>query len=253
LRLCRLKVRGAPQWGMIEGDLVTPLAGPPWDEVRKTAAAIPLATARLLPPCEPTKIIAVGLNYRAHAAEMGKELPEEPLLFLKAPSALLPPDGTVLLPKQSSRVEYEGELALVIGKMVSRVNASQALKCVTGFTCLDDVTARDIQRREGLYTHAKGFDTFCPVGPWLETDIPDPQALDLQLRVNGVVRQQGSTADMIFPVAEVIAFISHIMTLYPGDLITTGTPPGVGPLVAADIVEVEISGIGTLRHSVVAA
>jgi 2-keto-4-pentenoate hydratase/2-oxohepta-3-ene-1,7-dioic acid hydratase in catechol pathway len=158
-----------------------------------------------------------------------------------------------VLPRQSSRVEHEGELALVIGKPASKVNASQALEYVKGYTCLDDVTARDIQRKEKVYARAKGFDTFCPVGPWLETEIADPQALDVELRVNGLLRQKGSTADMIFPVAEVVAFISHIMTLYPGDLITTGTPPGVGPLVAGDSVEVEIAGIGVLRHTVSAA
>jgi 2-keto-4-pentenoate hydratase/2-oxohepta-3-ene-1,7-dioic acid hydratase in catechol pathway len=250
VRLCRLEVGGAPRWGVIEGELVTPLAAPPWEEVRKVAGAMPLATAKLLPPCEPTKIVAVGLNYRAHATEMGKELPEEPLLFLKAPSSLLPPGGAVVLPRQSSRVEHEGELALVIGRTASKVNAARALEYVKGFTCLDDVTARDIQRREKVYARAKGFDTFCPVGPWLETEIEDPQALALELRVNGAVRQKGTTADMIFPVAEVIAFISHIMTLHPGDLITTGTPPGVGLLVAGDSVEVEIAGIGVLRHTV---
>lgn len=250
MRLCRLEVGGTPRWGVIEGELVTPLAAPPWEEVRKVAGEMPLATAKLLPPCEPTKIVAVGLNYRAHATEMGKELPEEPLLFLKAPSSLLPPGGAVVLPRQSSRVEHEGELALVIGRTASKVNASHALEYVRGFTCLDDVTARDIQRREKVYARAKGFDTFCPVGPWLETEIEDPQALALELRVNGAVRQKGTTADMIFPVAEVVAFISHIMTLYPGDLITTGTPPGVGPLVAGDSVEVEIAGIGVLRHTV---
>lgn len=253
MRLCRLDVGGTPRWGVIEGELVTPLAAPPWENVRKIAGAMPLATARLLPPCEPTKVVAVGLNYRAHAAEMGKERPEEPLLFLKAPSSLLPHGGTVVLPRQSSRVEHEGELALVIGKPASKVNASQALEYVKGYTCLDDVTARDIQRKEKVYARAKGFDTFCPVGPWLETEIADPQALDVELRVNGLLRQKGSTADMIFPVAEVVAFISHIMTLYPGDLITTGTPPGVGPLVAGDSVEVEIAGIGVLRHTVSAA
>ena len=253
MRLCRLEVGGAPRWGVIEGEVVTPIAGPPWEEVRRAAGAMPLASAKLLPPCEPTKIVAVGLNYRAHAAEMGKELPEEPLLFLKAPSSLLPPGGAVVLPRQSSRVEHEGELALVIGRTASKVNASHALEYVRGFTCLDDVTARDIQRREKAYARAKGFDTFCPVGPWLETEIEDPQALALELRVNGEVRQKGSTADMIFPVAEVVAFISHIMTLHPGDLITTGTPPGVGRLVAGDSVEVEIAGIGVLRHTVSAA
>ena len=250
MRLCRLEVGGTPRWGVIEDELVTPLAAPPWEEVRKVAGAMPLASAKLLPPCEPTKIVAVGLNYRAHATEMGKELPEEPLLFLKAPSSLLPPGGAVVLPRQSSRVEHEGELALVIGRTASKVNASHALEYVRGFTCLDDLTARDIQRREKVYARAKGFDTFCPVGPWLETEIEDPQALALELRVNGAVRQKGTTADMIFPVAEVVAFISHIMTLYPGDLITTGTPPGVGPLVAGDSVEVEIAGIGVLRHTV---
>jgi len=250
VRLCRLDVGGAPRWGVIEGDLVTPLEEAPWLQLRKAGGAMPLATATLLPPCEPTKVVAVGLNYKAHAAEMGKELPEEPLLFLKAPSSLLAPGGTVVVPKQSKRVEHEGELALVIKKTASKVSASEALNFVAGFTCLDDVTARDIQRREKVYTRAKGFDTFCPVGPWLETDVPDPQALTLELRVNGAVRQKGSTADMIFPVAEVIAFISHIMTLLPGDLITTGTPPGVGPLGPGDAVEVEIAGIGTLRHSV---
>jgi 2-keto-4-pentenoate hydratase/2-oxohepta-3-ene-1,7-dioic acid hydratase in catechol pathway len=250
VRLCRLEVAGVARWGVIEGERVTPLSEPPWEGVRRIAGATPLATAKLLPPCEPTKIVAVGLNYRAHAAEMGKELPEEPLLFLKAPSALLPPGGAVVLPGQSTRVEHEGELALVIGRTASKVRVGQALEYVKGFTCLDDVTARDIQRREKVYTRAKGFDTFCPVGPWLETEIADPQALALELRVNGEVRQRGSTADMIFPVAEVVAFVSHIMTLYPGDLITTGTPPGVGPLAAGDRVEVEIEGIGVLRHSV---
>ncbi|MBZ5589099.1 MAG: fumarylacetoacetate hydrolase family protein [Acidobacteriia bacterium] len=250
MRLCRLEVGGTPRWGVIEGDLVTPLAAPPWEGVRRIAGALPLATTTLLPPCEPSKIVAVGLNYRAHAAEMGKELPEEPLLFLKAPSALLAPGGIVVLPKQSSRVEFEGELALVIGRTATRVTAPDALEHVLGYTCLDDVTARDIQRREKVYARAKGFDTFCPVGPWIETDIEDPQLLDIELRLNGVVRQHASTSDMIFPVAEVVAFVSHIMTLYPGDLITTGTPPGVGPLVAGDTVEVEIAGIGVLRHGV---
>jgi 2-keto-4-pentenoate hydratase/2-oxohepta-3-ene-1,7-dioic acid hydratase in catechol pathway len=250
VRLCRFDVEGAPRWGVIEGELVTPLEEAPWLRVRKAGGAMPLATAKLLPPCEATKVVAVGLNYKAHAAEMGKELPEEPLLFLKAPSSLLAPGGTVVVPKQSKRVEHEGELALVIKKAASKVSASAALDFVAGFTCLDDVTARDIQRREKVYTRAKGFDTFCPVGPWLETEVADPQALALELRVNGVVRQKGSTADMIFPVAEVIAFISHIMTLLPGDLITTGTPPGVGSLGPGDTVEVEIAGIGTLRHSV---
>ncbi len=250
MRLCRLEVGGAARWGVIQGELVGLLRGSPWSDSAPLGGSVPLAEARLLPPCEPTKIVAIGLNYRAHAAEMGKRLPDEPLLFLKAPSALLAPGGDVLLPADSTQVEHEGELALVIGRTARQVRAEEALQFVLGYTCLDDVTARDIQRREKVYARAKGYDTFCPVGPWLATDIPNPQDLDLELRVNGVVRQRSSTADMIHSVAEVIAFVSRIMTLYPGDLITTGTPPGVGPLAPGDIVEVEISGLGTLTHGV---
>ncbi len=250
MRLCRLAVAGTPRWGVIEDDLITLLEAPPWEGVRKVGGAVPLAGAALLPPCEPSKIVCVGLNYRAHAAEQGKAVPAEPLLFLKTPSTLLPPGGEVLLPPESQEVHYEGELALVVGKRARRVAAAGALDHVLGYTCLDDVTARDIQRREKVYTHAKGFDTFCPVGPWLETGIDDPQALELTLRVNGEVRQHGPTSDMIFPVAEVIEYVSRFMTLEPGDLITTGTPPGVGPLAGGDTVEVEITGIGTLVHGV---
>ncbi len=250
MRYCRLTVGDTPRWGRIEDELVTLLDGPPWSGARPLGGAVPLAGARLLPPCEPTKIVCVGLNYRAHAAEMGKPLPDEPLLFLKAPSALLPPGDAVVLPPSSQRVEHEGELALVIGRTTRGATRAKALEHVLGYTCLDDVTARDIQRREKVYTRAKGFDTFCPVGPWLETEVGDPQNLEVVLKVNGEVRQRGTTADMIFSVAEVVAFISEIMTLYPGDLISTGTPPGVGPLAAGDTVEVAIAGIGTLIHGV---
>jgi 2-keto-4-pentenoate hydratase/2-oxohepta-3-ene-1,7-dioic acid hydratase in catechol pathway len=253
MRLCRIEIGGTARWGVIHGELVTLLGGAPWCDAAPLGGAVPLATARLLPPCEPTKIVAVGLNYRAHAAEMGKPLPDEPLLFLKSPAALLAPGGDVLLPPDSAQVEHEGELALVIGRTAHRVQPEDALQFVLGYTCLDDVTARDIQRREKVYARAKGYDTFCPVGPWLETDLPDPQNLHLTLRVNGVVRQRSSTADMIHSVAEILAFVSRIMTLNPGDLVTTGTPPGVGPLAAGDTVEVEISGIGTLTHGVKAA
>lgn len=252
MKLCRLEVGGTARWGVIQGELIALLRGSPWSDSALLGGSVPLAGSRLLPPCEPSKIVAIGLNYRAHAAEMGKPLPAEPLLFLKAPSALLAPGGDVLLPADSTQVEYEGELALVIGRTARHVRPDEALQFVLGYTCLDDVTARDVQRREKVYARAKGYDTFCPVGPWLETDITDPQNLELQLRVNGVVRQASSTADMIHSVAEILAFVSRIMTLYPGDVVTTGTPPGVGPLAAGDLVEVEISRIGTLTHNVVA-
>lgn len=253
MKLCRIQVGGAPRWGHVQGELITLLRGSPWDDPAPLGGSVPLAGSQLLPPCEPTKIVAVALNYRAHAAEMGKELPSEPLLFLKAPSALLPPGGEVVLPEDSSQVEHEAELALVIGRTARRVSTGEALSCVLGYTCLDDVTARDIRKRETVYARAKGYDTFCPVGPWLETEVGNPQDLLIELRVNGRVRQRSSTADMIFSVAEIISFISRIMTLYPGDLVTTGTPAGVGPLRAGDLVEVEISGIGALTHGVRAA
>jgi 2-keto-4-pentenoate hydratase/2-oxohepta-3-ene-1,7-dioic acid hydratase in catechol pathway len=251
MRLCRLEVAGVARWGAIEGELVHLLAAPPWRSFERVGGAVPLASARLLPPCEPSKIVAIGLNYRAHAAEMGKPLPEEPLIFLKAPSALLAPGACVVLSAQSGEVEHEGELAFVISKTASSVQASAALGHVLGYTCLDDVTARDIQRKEKVHARAKGFDTFCPAGPWLETEVGDPQSLELSLSVNGELRQHSTTGDMIFSVAEIIAFISAVMTLFPGDLVTTGTPPGVGALKAGDEVAVEISRIGVLRHSVV--
>ena len=250
MKLCRIEVAGAPRWGIVEEPLVTLLARPPWEGIERVGGAVPLSGARLLPPCTPTKIVCVGLNYRAHAVEMGKELPPEPLIFLKAPSALLPPGGEVELPRASQQVEHEGELAVVIGRRARHLRVSEALEAVLGFTCADDVTARDIQRREKVYAHAKGFDTFCPVGPWVVSDLADPQALALELRVGGEPRQHASTADMIFPVAEVLAYVSSVMTLEPGDLLLTGTPPGVGPLRAGDAVEVEIAGIGVLRHGV---
>jgi len=250
MKLARVKVAGKAYWAVVEGELLQLLAKPPWEGVTPLGGSIPLAGAELLPPAEPSKIVCVGLNSKAHAQEMGKELPQEPLLFLKSPAALLPPGGAVQLPPDSQRVEHEGELALVIGRRAKNLRPEEALAAVLGYTCLDDVTARDIQRREKVYARAKGYDTFCPVGPWLATDIADPQRLTITLTVNGQLRQQGSTADMIFSVAELLAFISRIMTLEPGDLVSTGTPPGVGPLAPGDQVAVTIPEIGTLHHTV---
>ncbi len=250
MKLARVLVAGQARWGIVAEDRITLLSAAPWQDPQPLGGSIPLLEAQLLPPAEPTKIVCVGLNYRAHAQEMGKDLPSEPLLFLKSPQALLSPGGTVILPPDSQQVEHEGELALVVAKPAKNVKVEEALTYVLGYTCLDDVTARDIQRREKVYARAKGYDTFCPVGPFLETDIADPQNLTLTLKVNGEVRQKGSTSDMIFTVAEVVAFISRIMTLQPGDLISTGTPPGVGPLRPGDAVEVIIPEVGTLTHGV---
>jgi 2-keto-4-pentenoate hydratase/2-oxohepta-3-ene-1,7-dioic acid hydratase in catechol pathway len=198
----------------------------------------------------PTKILGVGLNYRAHAVEMKKQLPEEPLFFLKPPSALIGDGDAIVRPRGWQRMDFEGELAVVIGRRARRVAAGDALSYVRGYTCLNDVTVRDLQVKDVQYTRAKGFDTFCPVGPRVVSGL-DPRALRITTRVNGQVRQDSTTADLIFDVPAVIAAASRFCTLEEGDVITTGTPPGVGPLVAGDVVEIEIDGIGVLKNHVV--
>jgi 2-keto-4-pentenoate hydratase/2-oxohepta-3-ene-1,7-dioic acid hydratase in catechol pathway len=205
---------------------------------------------RLLDPIRPSKIVCVGRNYREHAAELGNKMPDEPLLFLKAPSAIILSDEEIVLPSASQQVEHEGELGVVIGRVARNIPMHEdPLSYVLGYTCVNDVTARDLQRKDVQFTRGKSFDTFCPVGPWIETDI-DPANAVVQTRLNGEVKQKGNTADMAFPVAFLIRYISEIMTLYPGDLIATGTPAGVSRMKPGDIVEVEVGGIGILKNRV---
>ncbi len=213
-----------------------------------TGETLPV-NAQLLPPTTPTKIVAVGRNYAEHAKELGNEAPSEPIIFLKPPSALLAPNGTIVRPSQSQRVDYEGELAMVIGKRARNVAAARWREFVLGFTCANDVTARDLQKKDVQFTRGKGFDTFCPLGPCIETEL-DPSDLALTTRVNGVIKQSGRTSMMVFSCGVILEFISAVMTLEPGDVILTGTPAGVGPLASGDTVEVEIEGIGTLRNHV---
>jgi 2-keto-4-pentenoate hydratase/2-oxohepta-3-ene-1,7-dioic acid hydratase in catechol pathway len=224
----------------------------PWLGGRAEGARSAWTGNDLEAPVQPSKILCIGRNYVAHAKELGHEVPREPLLFLKPPSALLAPARTILLPKESERVEHEAELGVVIGARCKGVPAERALEHVFGYTCVADVTARDLQRKDVQFTRAKGFDTFCPVGPWIETDL-DPRALRIRCRVNGATRQDGSTKDMIFDVPALVAYASRMMTLEPGDLLVTGTPEGVGPLVAGDTLEIEIDGIGVLVERVAAA
>ena len=205
-----------------------------------------------LPLSAPGKIIAVGLNYRSHAAELGMELPREPLIFLKPPSAVIAAGEAIVLPPQSRRVDFEGELAVVIGKRARNLDVAEAEKCVLGYTCANDVTARDLQERDGQWTRAKSFDTFCPLGPHVESEALAPGTL-VESYVNGEPRQGAPIADMIFSPLKLVSFISGIMTLEPGDVILTGTPPGVGPLAAGDRVQVKIADIGELTNTVVAA
>jgi 2-keto-4-pentenoate hydratase/2-oxohepta-3-ene-1,7-dioic acid hydratase in catechol pathway len=255
MKLCRYTTRaGEAHYGFIEGPEVFPLAS---DEVFRLPFAPPatgpahaLARVTLLAPVVPSKIVCVGRNYREHAAELGNPMPVEPLLFLKAPSALVGPGATIELPPASARVEHEGELAVVIGRAARRLaDTENPLDYVLGYTCLNDVTARDLQRKDVQFTRGKSFDTFCPTGPHVETDL-DPLDVQVVTRVNGEVRQQGRTSAMAFPVPYLIRYISHVMTLHPGDLIATGTPAGVGPLADGDTVEVEVGGVGILRNHV---
>jgi len=205
---------------------------------------------RLLELLAPSKIVCVGRNYREHAAELGNKVPDEPLLFLKAPSAIIASGEEIVLPSASQQVEHEGELGVVIGRVARNIGGHEdPLSYVLGYTCVNDVTARDLQRKDVQFTRGKSFDTFCPVGPWIETDI-DPHNVTVETRLNGEVKQKGNTADMAFPVAFLIRYISEIMTLYPGDLIATGTPAGVSRMKSGDTVEVEVSGIGVLQNRV---
>ncbi len=212
---------------------------------------IPLKAADLLPPVTPTKIICVGRNYREHAQELGNEVPAEPLIFFKPPSSLLKPDGAILLPSASSRVDYEGELAIVIGRRASKIQPDfDPRSVIRGYTLANDVTARDLQKKDGQWTRAKGFDTFCPVGPWVSDELDPASGVILETRVNGELRQHGSTADFLFTIPQLLVYITAAITLEPGDLVLTGTPSGVGPLAAGDRVDISIAGLGVLTNSV---
>lgn len=219
-------------------------------EISDEESGLALDQVRLLAPLKPSKIVCVGRNYRDHAAELGNKMPEEPLLFLKAPSSVIGTEEEIVLPAASQQVEHEGELGVVIGRVTNKLSSSDdPLSYVFGYTCVNDVTARDLQRKDVQFTRAKSFDTFCPVGPWVETEI-NPHNLAVETRLNGEVKQKGNTADMAFSVPFLIRYISEIMTLYPGDLIATGTPAGVSRMKHGDTVTVEIEGVGVLSNSV---
>lgn len=242
-----------PTYGLLEHDIVYQLVGDnPYGPLQKGAAIGPPDTLNLLAPVQPGKIIALGRNYAAHAHEHNAEIPAQPLIFLKAPSSVIGPGQPIELPPISQRVEHEAELAIVIGKRCKAVTEAQAWKVVLGVTCGNDVTARDLQRSDGQWARAKSFDTFCPLGPWIVTHLLPEQLnqLDIICRVNGQARQRGNTRDMIFKLPCLIAYITAVMTLEPGDVILTGTPAGVGPLGNTDVVEVEIEHVGTLRNPV---
>lgn len=256
MRFCRFQLSTLSEanerqrFGVVEGNEVHEITAAPWTSWSKTGHARRLEEVRLLAPVWPSKIVCVGRNYAAHAAELGNEVPKEPLIFLKPPSAVIGPGEPIVLTPYSQRVEHEGELALVIGRHCSQLDDdADPLAYLLGYTCLNDVTARDIQKAETLFDRAKGFDSFCPIGPHIESEL-DPRDVLVETRVNGALRQSGRTSLMIYPVAFLVRWISRMMTLEPGDVVATGTPAGVGPLRPGDIVEVSASGVGRLQNPV---
>jgi 2-keto-4-pentenoate hydratase/2-oxohepta-3-ene-1,7-dioic acid hydratase in catechol pathway len=264
MKYCRFQLSGRAHYGLVETfagrqEITRLLANAPEDSngdmedvPTKRMEAVSLGDATLLAPVRPSKIVCVGRNYREHAAEFGHDVPVEPLIFLKPPSALLAPGGEIRRPNISQHVDHEGELGVVVAKTCYKVGPDDDVRpYILGYTCVNDVTARDLQEKDGQWTRAKGFNTFCPVGPVVSDEVDPWAGVLVEARVNGEVRQHGSTRDFIFALDVLIRHISQCMTLLPGDLISTGTPAGVGPLVTGDVVEVSVEGVGTLRNPVV--
>lgn len=237
-------------YGVLEGQVVLAVEGNPFGQWSPGNQVAPLDEVRLVAPCVPSKIVAVGRNYVAHAQEHKAAVPEQPLIFLKPPSAVIGPGESIVYPHQSEWLEHEGELVIVMGQRGRSIPIDRVQQCILGYTCGNDVTARDLQRADNQWTRGKGFDTFCPLGPWIETTL-DPSQLLVECRVNGETRQTGSTSEMVFGVDYLVSYISAVMTLEPGDVILTGTPAGVSPLQAGDTVEVEVQGIGVLENPVI--
>ena len=261
MKYCRFETSAGPQYGEVVDRagtlwierLLPAFEEDPWTKpVAGAIEPIPFATAKLLAPVVPRKIVCIGRNYRDHAAELGNEIPPAPLLFLKAPSAVIAHDDTIRIPEQSQRVDFEGELAVVIGRRASKIGPDEPVApYIRGYTVVNDVTARDLQKTDGQWSRAKGFDTFCPIGPLVTDEIDLAAGVTVETQLNSELKQHGHTRDLIFPIDYLLRYITAAMTLYPGDLIPTGTPAGVSPMQPGDRVEVSISGIGTLRNPVI--
>lgn len=250
MKIVRFKANGRVRYGILERNQVVEYQGTPFGRFTRGRRRHPLKAVKLLPPCTPSKIVAVGLNYRDHAEEVIRPIPDEPILFIKPPTAVIGPDDPIVYPAISQRVDYEAELAIVIKKRCRSVPAERAREYILGYSCLNDVTARDLQRKDGQWTRGKSFDTFCPLGPCIATDI-DPNGVTIESYLNGERKQASNTKELIFPVEELVSRISQVMTLLPGDVIATGTPGGIGPMQPGDKIEVRIETIGSLRNPVV--
>lgn len=249
MKYARVKYKNEIYYAEIKENTAYLLDGDIFDLYSQSGIEVSIDKVKLLAPCEPSKIIAVGLNYKSHADELDLNIPSFPALFMKPTSSVIAHDENITYPPMSNQVDYEAELAIVIGKTASYVSEDKAKDYIFGYTCLNDVTARDLQRQDSQWTRAKGFDTFAPIGPWIETDL-DPDNLDISLKLNGETRQSSNTKHFIFDTKYLVSKISEIMTLYPGDIITTGTPQGIGAMKSGDTVEITIEGIGTLKNTV---
>ncbi len=251
MRICRYQVTGAPSYGLVEGDNIAIIDTDPYSKWKRTGNTVSLAKATLLAPCAPTKVVAVGLNYIDHASELSMDVPKEPVIFLKPATAVIGPGESIVIPAMSHQVDYEAEIGVVIKHLAKNVTEDAAGDYILGYTCANDVTARDLQRTDGQWTRAKSFDTFAPIGPWIDTDF-DPTEVKVESVLNGQVKQADSSKNMIFPIPRLISFISQVMTLNPGDIVMTGTPPGVGPMQAGDRITIRIEGLGVLTNTLVA-
>jgi len=250
MKIVRYTTGARAEYGIWNGDVIQSLAGSPYRSIKITNRYHKFSDVRILSPCIPSKIVALGLNYRSHAEEVKLSIPTEPLIFLKPSTAVIGPEDNIIYPESSHQVDYEGELGVVMKCRTQQISREEAIGHVLGYTCINDVTARDLQYRDKQWTRAKGFDTFAPIGPCIETAI-DPQHLSLETYLNGELKQRANISDLIFSVPELISFVSHVMTLLPGDIIATGTTSGIGPMLPGDTVEVKIEQIGTLRNYVV--
>ena len=249
MKLVRFSKDQTTRFGVLKKGIVQDITGSPFSNFRLGGTAYPLEEVRLEAPVTPSKVVAVGLNYRDHADELKMSPPEEPLLFLKPSTSVIGPGDSIIYPGSSQRIDYEAELAVAIKDVTKDVEAEEAIEHILGFTCANDVTARDLQKKDGQWTRSKSFDTFSPIGPWIETEL-EPDNLKIELLLNGEIRQSSNTSKMIFPIESLVSFVSKMMTLLPGDIILTGTPSGVGPMRVGDMVEVRIEGIGNLKNSV---
>ncbi len=249
MKLCRVSANNETFYGVLEGELVRRLVCAPFEGIQLDGREYPLSQVRILAPVEPSKVVCIGKNYYAHAVEMQSTPPEQPLMFLKPSTSVIGPEDVIVYPPDSERLDYEAELGIVISRRCKDVAEDDFQDVILGYTCINDVTARDLQAKDGQWTRAKGFDTFCPIGPWIETEL-DPFSVRVESRLNGRVCQSESTAIMMHNVKKLVAYITRVMTLLPGDVIATGTPAGIGPMQAGDWIEVEVEGIGVLRNRV---